>query len=43
MTRDVDFRRWLFGYGADVLIERPELLRAEHHDRSMAVAALYEP
>lgn len=43
VTRDVDFRRWLFGYGADVLIEGPELLRAEHHGRSMAVAALYEP
>ena len=26
MARDVDFRRWLFGYGADVVIESLNLL-----------------
>ena len=42
VARDVDFRRWLFGYGAEVLIESPEPLRVEHRDRAGAVAALYE-
>ena len=43
VARDVDFRRWLFGYGADVLIEAPAELRAEHQRRAQAVAELYGP
>lgn len=43
VAHDVDFRRWLFGYGAEVWIEGPEPLRAEHRDRARAVATLYEP
>ena len=43
VARDVDFRRWLFGYGAEVLIESPESLQSEHRCRAQAVAALYEP
>ena len=43
VARDVDFRRWLFGYGADLLIEGPEPLRAEHAQRAAAVAGLYAP
>jgi hypothetical protein len=27
VARDVDFRRWLFGYGSEVLIESPQGLR----------------
>ena len=41
VERDVDFRRWLFGYGAEVVIERPAPLRQEHQRRAEAVAALY--
>jgi hypothetical protein len=37
----VDFRRWLFGYGADVVIEAPDPLRLEHQKRGQAMAALY--
>jgi hypothetical protein len=38
VKRDVDFRRWLFGYGAEVVIERPAPLRQEHQRRAEAVA-----
>ena len=31
---DVDFRRWLFAYGSELLIEQPEFLRAEHRTRA---------
>lgn len=41
VERDVDFRRWLFGYGAEVVIESPAALRQEHQRRAEAVAALY--
>jgi hypothetical protein len=41
VARDVDFRRWLFGYGADVVIEAPDPLRLEHQKRGQAMAALY--
>ena len=41
VARDVDFRRWLFGYGAEVRIEAPEPLRLEHLQRGQAMAALY--
>jgi hypothetical protein len=41
IERDVDFRRWLLGYGADVIIEAPRELREEHQLRAQQVAALY--
>ena len=41
VARDVDFRRWLFGYGADVVVESPEVLQQEHRQRGQAIAALY--
>lgn len=41
VARDVDFRRWLFGYGAEVVVEAPEALRLEHQQRGQAMAALY--
>ncbi len=41
VERDVDFRRWLFGYGAEVVIESPAALRQEHQRRAEAVTALY--
>ncbi|MEB3332745.1 MAG: AAA family ATPase [Synechococcaceae cyanobacterium] len=43
VARDVDFRRWLFGYGADLVIESPLDLVVEHRDRAKAVAMLYTP
>jgi hypothetical protein len=42
VDHDVDFRRWLFGYGADVVIEKPEKLRHEHCHLATAVAGLYQ-
>jgi len=38
---DVDFRRWLFGYGADVMLEAPFHLRQEHLERAEALIASY--
>ena len=34
---DVDFRRWLFAYASELLIEQPEFLRAEHRTRASAL------
>ena len=42
VARDVDFRRWLFGYGADVVIETPTTLRDEHQQRAQAVITAYQ-
>jgi hypothetical protein len=33
VASDIDFRRWLFGYGADVVIEGAQELRMEHAAR----------
>jgi hypothetical protein len=41
VTRDVDFRRWLFGYGADVVIDLPDDLRAEHKQRARDTLVAY--
>jgi hypothetical protein len=41
LAADVDFRRWIFGFGAGVRIESPAALAAEHRERAIAVAALY--
>ena len=41
VERDVDFRRWLFGYGDGIKIESPAALAEEHANKSNAVAALY--
>jgi len=42
VDRDVDFRRWLFGFGDGLIIESPEALANEHRDKAKGVAALYE-
>jgi hypothetical protein len=42
VARDVDFRRWLFGYGADIVIESPNDLLAEHQQRVRAVLSAYQ-
>ena len=41
IERDVDFRRWLLGYGADVIIEAPGQLREEHRLRAQQVVDQY--
>ena len=41
VARDVDFRRWLFGYGGSVVIESPGALRQEHQQRAESVLAAY--
>jgi hypothetical protein len=41
VDRDVDFRRWLFGYGEGIKLERPVTLAEEHRNKAKAVAALY--
>jgi hypothetical protein len=41
VARDVDFRRWLFGYGAAVLIELPATLRSEQQYQCQATLLLY--
>ncbi len=41
LARDVDLRRWLFGFGAGVRIEQPTALRHELLDRCRAVLALH--
>ena len=40
VARDVDFRRWLFGYGAEVLIESPGMLKEEQVIRSLSLIDL---
>lgn len=42
IARDVDLRRWLFGFGDGVIIEAPEALRLEHRQRGSSVVALYD-
>ena len=34
---DVDFHRWLFAYGSELVIEQPKFLRAEHRNRASAL------
>ena len=41
LARDVDLRRWLFGFGAGIRIEQPEALRQELLERCRAVMALH--
>jgi hypothetical protein len=41
VEREVDFRRWLFGYGDGITFESPLALAEEHANRAKAVAALY--
>ena len=36
-----DFRRWLFGFGNEIVITGPEELRQEHQDYGAKIAALY--
>lgn len=37
VDRDEDFRRWLFGYGADVVLESPAFLLNEYLARCREV------
>ena len=41
VAADVDFRRWLFGFGAGVQILAPAELAEEHHKHAVAVGDLY--
>jgi hypothetical protein len=41
VERDVDFRRWLFGYGDGVVVIGPVQLASEHRDRATRVASNY--
>ena len=41
IERDVDLRRWLFGFGDGVVVDAPEALRSEHRDRALKVSRLY--
>lgn len=41
VDRDVDFRRWLFGYGDGIRIESPAALAVEHKDRASKVLGNY--
>jgi len=38
---DIDFRRWLFGFGSRIVIEAPEPLRELHQKFGADIAALY--
>lgn len=38
---DIDFRRWLFGFGDRIRIEAPDSLRNKHRDYGAGIAALY--
>jgi len=41
VARDVDFRRWLFGYGADVVIESPQSVVDEVSSRAKQLTGLH--
>lgn len=40
-AEDRDFRRWLFGFGGGIVIEKPVDLRDEHQNYGAKIAALY--
>jgi len=41
VEHDIDFRRWLFGFGSRIVIEAPEPLRKKHQDFGAGIAELY--
>lgn len=41
VSSDIDFRRWLFGFGGELRIESPVALRDEHRAYGESIAALY--
>jgi WYL domain len=41
VEHDIDFRRWLFGFGSRIVIEEPKSLRQKHKDFGAGIAALY--
>jgi predicted kinase len=41
VARDVDFRRWLFGYGTEVVIESPKSVVHEISSRAQQMAGLH--
>ena len=42
VANDIDFRRWLFGFGGELKIEAPETLRDEHRAYGQGIASLYD-
>lgn len=42
VERDLDFRRWLFGFGNQIRIEAPDALRDEHRHFGAGIASLYD-
>ena len=42
VERDIDFRRWLFGFADGVRIEEPAELRERHLDYANSIRALYD-
>ena len=42
VASDIDFRRWLFGFGGELKIEAPEVLRDEHRRYGQGIASLYD-
>ncbi len=42
VENDMDFHRWIFGYGDGVVIERPTSLANEHFAKAQAVVELYK-
>jgi len=42
VASDIDFRRWLFGFGGELKIEAPTALRNEHRAYGQAITSLYE-
>jgi hypothetical protein len=43
VAKDIDFRRWLFGFGDGLRIEAPASLREEHRRFGAGIADLYRP
>ena len=42
VASDIDFRRWLFGFGGELKIEAPMALRDEHRTYGQGIASLYD-
>jgi len=42
VASDIDFRRWLFGFGGELKIEAPTALRDEHRTYGQGIASLYD-
>ena len=42
VASDIDFRRWLFGFGGELKIEAPTALRDDHRTYGQGIASLYD-